>query len=62
MVMMMRLTVGGVPLWQTLLSAVLMVLTALFIIQAVARMFRAQTLLSGQSFNVKRFASALLGR
>jgi ABC-2 type transport system permease protein len=62
MVMMMRLTVGGVPLWQTLLSAALMVLTALFVIRAVARMFRAQTLLSGQSFNVRRFANALLGR
>jgi len=62
MVMMMRLTIGSVPLWQTLLSAVLMVLTALFVIQAVVRMFRAQILLSGQSFNVRRFASALLGR
>lgn len=62
MVMMMRLTVGGVPLWQTLLSAALMVLTAIFVIRAVARMFRAQTLLSGQSFNVGRFANALLGR
>jgi ABC-2 type transport system permease protein len=62
MVMMMRLTVGGVPLWQPLLSVALMVLTAFFIIRAVARMFRAQTLLSGQPFNVRRFASALLGR
>ena len=62
MVMMMRLTVGGVPLWQPLVSAVLMVLTAFFIIRAVAKMFRAQTLLSGQTFNVRRFASALLGR
>jgi ABC-2 type transport system permease protein len=61
-VMMMRLTVGGVPLWQPLLSAALMVLTAFFVIRAVARMFRAQTLLSGQPFNVRRFANALLGR
>ena len=61
-VMMMRLTVGNVPLWQLLLSAGLMAVTAYAIVCAVAAMFRAQHLLSGQSFSVKRFFSALVGR
>jgi hypothetical protein len=60
--MIMRLTIGGVPLWQPLLAAGLMVLTAIFTIRAIARMFRAQTLLSGQPFSAKRFARALLGQ
>ncbi len=61
-VMMMRLTVGNVPLWQLLLSAGLMAVTAYAIVCAVAAMFRAQHLLSGQSFSVKRFFGALVGR
>ena len=61
-VMMMRLTVGNVPLWQLLLSAGLMAVTACAIVCAVAAMFRAQHLLSGQSFSVKRFFGALVGR
>jgi ABC-2 type transport system permease protein len=61
-VMIMRLTIGGVPLWQPLLAAGLMALTAVFVVRAVARMFRAQALLSGQPFSARRFAKALLGR
>lgn len=61
-VMIMRLTDGSVPLWQLLLSAGLMVCTAYAIVRAVAAMFRAQYLLSGQSFSVKRYFGALLGR
>jgi len=38
------------------------VLTVIFVIRAVARMFHAQNLLSGQSFSAKRFYAALLGR
>jgi len=60
--MIMRLTVGGVPLWQPLLAAVLLALTAILVIRAVARMFHAQNLLSGQSFSARRFYAALLGR
>jgi ABC-2 type transport system permease protein len=60
--MMMRLTVGGVPLWQPLLAAALLVLTAILVLRAVAGMFHAQNLLSGQSFSVRRFYGALLGR
>jgi ABC-2 type transport system permease protein len=61
-VMIMRLTDGSVPLWQLLLSAGLMLATAYAIVRAVAVMFRAQYLLSGQSFSVKRFIAVLLGR
>lgn len=60
--MMMRLADGSVPLWQLLLSAVLMMGTAYLIIRAVAAMFHAQNLLSGQPFSAKRFFRALLGR
>jgi ABC-2 type transport system permease protein len=60
--MIMRLTVGGVPLWQPLLAAGLLALTAILMVRAVAGMFHAQNLLSGQSFSARRFASALLGR
>lgn len=61
-VMMMRLATGGVPLWQPILSAVLMALTAVFTVRASARMFHAQELLSGQPFSVRRYFAALLGR
>jgi ABC-2 type transport system permease protein len=61
-VMIMRLTDGSVPLWQLLLSAGLMLATAYGIVRGVAAMFRAQYLLSGQSFSVKRYFGALLGR
>jgi ABC-2 type transport system permease protein len=61
-VMMMRLTIGGVPLWQPPLAAGLLALTAILVVRAVAGMFHAQNLLSGQPFSVRRFYSALLGR
>lgn len=60
--MMTRLAAGSVPAWQPALAAVLLAATAVFVVRAVARMFRAQTLLSGQAFSVKRFWGALLGR
>ena len=60
--MMTRLAAGNVPLWQTVLSAVLLALTAVFIVRAVARMFRAQTILSGQTFSPKLFLSTLFAK
>ena len=60
--MMMRLVDGTVPLWQILLSAALMLVTAYLIVRAVAAMFHAQNLLSGQPFSVQRFFRALVGR
>ncbi len=60
--MMTRLSAGNVPLWQTTLSAVLLAVTAVMIVRSVARMFRAQTILSGQPFSRKLFFSTLFGR
>jgi ABC-2 type transport system permease protein len=60
--MMTRLSAGVVPLWQTLLSAALLAMTAVVIVRSVARMFRAQTILSGQPFSPKLFFSTLFGR
>lgn len=60
--MMTRLGAVNVPFWQPLLAAVLQAITAVIIVKAVAGMFRAQNLLSGQSFNIRLFFKALLGR
>lgn len=60
--MMTRMASVVIPWWQLLLSVVLMIATAVFIVRAIARMFHAQTLLSGQPFSAKRFFTALLGR
>lgn len=60
--MMARLSAGGVPWWQAPLAAVLLALTAVLILRAVAGMFRAQALLSGQGFNIKLYFRALFGK
>ena len=62
MTMMLRLAVGGVAWWQPPLAAGLLLITVYFILRAVARVFRAQHLLSGQTFSAKRYFGALLGR
>jgi len=60
--MITRMTAGEVPLWQAGLAAALQLMTVIFILRLVARLFRAQHLLSGQPFNVSRFLRALTGR
>jgi ABC-2 type transport system permease protein len=60
--MMTRLAAGSVPIWQILLAAALLAGTAVFVVRAVARMFRAQTILSGQPFSRKLFFNTLLGK
>ena len=60
--MMTRLAAGQVPVWQPALAALLLVASAFLVIRAVAGMFRAQNLLSGQSFKLKFFFKELLGR
>jgi ABC-2 type transport system permease protein len=60
--MITRLTAGSVPLWQLALSLGLMMITAVLVIRAVAGLFRAQTLLTGQNFNLLLFVKALMGR
>jgi ABC-2 type transport system permease protein len=60
--MMTRLSTGQVPLWQPLLAVGLLAVTAFGVVRAVAGMFRAQTILSGQPYSLKRYVNALLGR
>ena len=60
--MIARMTQTTVPLWQAVLAAVLQLLAAVLIVRLVARLFRAQYLLSGQAFSVVGFYRALLGR
>jgi hypothetical protein len=57
-----RKTATTVPLWQLVLSAGLQLLTGVLLLRLVARMFRAQTLLSGQPFTVRRYFDVLLAR
>jgi ABC-2 type transport system permease protein len=59
-VMIMRLSDGFVPIWQLLLSAGLLFATAIFTLRTVAAMFRAQNLLSGQPFSIRRYFRVLL--
>jgi len=58
--MITRLAVGNVPLWQPITAVVLSILMAVLIIRAVARMFRTQMLLSGQPFSIQRYLKALM--
>lgn len=61
LVMVQRLTVGGVPAWQPVAAAVLLGIAVLLAVKASAKLFRAHHLLSGQPFSIKRFRTALIG-
>jgi ABC-2 type transport system permease protein len=60
--MMTRLASGAVPFWQTTLAALLLAFTAILVVRSVARMFHAQSILSGQPFSRKVFFDALRGK
>jgi ABC-2 type transport system permease protein len=60
--MIARMTVTEVPWWQPVLAAALQMLTVIVIVRSVARLFRAQHMLSGQPFDVNRYLRALAGR
>jgi ABC-2 type transport system permease protein len=60
--MMLRLTVTIVPAWQLLLSVVFLLLAAFIILRAVASLFRAQTMLTGQTLSLKNIYRLILGR
>lgn len=60
--MMTRLTAGSVPIWQIALTVGLMLATAYLVIMMVARLFRAQTMLSGQEFKPGLYLKALIGK
>jgi ABC-2 type transport system permease protein len=57
--MLMRISATTVPAWQVGVSLLLLGLTAAGIIRLIARLFRAQTLLSGESFSLRRLWRAL---
>jgi ABC-2 type transport system permease protein len=60
--MMLRLSITRVPPWQLGASVLLLLLTAIIILRIVARMFQAQTMLSGQPINIKKIYRSLLGK
>lgn len=57
--MLMRLASATVPMWQVLASLALLGATAAFMVWLMSRLFRVQTLLSGEAFSVGRFWSAV---
>ncbi len=60
--MITRMSVTDVPTWQALLSVVLMVGAVVVIIRLMARLFRAQVLLSGQPVSVRRYYASIIGK
>ncbi len=61
--MMTRLAAANnIAWWQPAAAVVLLAITTVLIVRAVARMFRAQILLSGQTFKTKLFFRALFGK
>lgn len=57
--MLMRMTTTTVPGWQVGLSLMLLVLTGIGVIRLMARLFRAQLLLSGEPLSARRMWAAL---
>ena len=57
--MLLRMTAQSVPGWQLGLSIVLLITAVVGTIWLMSRLFRAQTLLSGEPLSVKRFWNAL---
>jgi ABC-2 type transport system permease protein len=57
--MIVRMTSTTVPAWQIAFSLSLLFVTAVGTLRLMARLFRAKTLLSGESLSLRRFASAV---
>jgi ABC-2 type transport system permease protein len=60
--MMMRYSVVRVPIWEMLLSLVVLGITAYVCMRLIAGLFRADVLLSTNSFNIKRYFNAVFLR
>ena len=58
-VMVMRVMATDVPLWQIVAGIALLAITVVIVLNLVARLFRAQTLLSGSKPSLKDIALAL---
>ncbi|MDZ7844648.1 MAG: ABC transporter permease [Anaerolineales bacterium] len=57
--MLLRMSAGSVPLWQLGLSISLLLIAVVATIWLMSRLFRAQTLLSGEPLSLQRFWSAV---
>jgi ABC-2 type transport system permease protein len=60
--MMTRLVIGNVPALHVLLCIVLLAITAWLVVNGVAKLFRAQTLLTGQKFQLGAFLKAMIAK
>ncbi len=60
--MMTRLAAGSVPIWQIILAVLLLILSAVWVIKSVSKLFQAQYLLSGKEFKFKDFMGILIGK
>lgn len=58
--MVTRLAIGGIPLWQPIAAATGMLVACVLVMLAAARLFRTQNLLTGQPVNIVRFVRAFL--
>ena len=58
---MTRMAVTSVPIWQLLVAMALLIITIFFLVRAVAKMFRAQLLLTGKKFSLGLYLKALAG-
>jgi len=60
--MMTRLAATSVPIWQPMLSALLQLGLVILIVRGVAKLFKAQTMLTGQKFTAQAFLKAIFGK
>jgi ABC-2 type transport system permease protein len=58
--MVSRMSATLVPVWQIMLAIILQIVSTIFIVRGVSRMFRAQTLLSGKPFHLKEYLNAFI--
>jgi ABC-2 type transport system permease protein len=59
--MLTRMAVEDIPVWQIAVSAIGLVLFAIWVIRVVSRLFQSQVMLAGQPFTNMRFLKALVG-
>ncbi len=60
-VMPARIAIVDVPLWQIMVSVVLLIAVVTFIVRSTSKLFHAQNLLSGDTVNAGNFVKAMLG-
>ena len=58
-VMIGRMAVSNIPIWQPIVSLLLQMLAVVWIVRVFTRLFKAQALLSGQELTAKRLFQAL---